>query len=82
MASKSHILAPSLIFDYSFFIVFHMVSGMPIIFEFYKNFGILQLKVEVIKLFDLIIRDLNVTIGQSMKVLSLLNYIQKWILEL
>ncbi len=59
-----------------------MVSGMPIIFEFYKNFGILQLKVEVIKLFDLIIRDLNVTIGQSMKVLSLLNYIQKWILEL
>jgi hypothetical protein len=36
----------------------------------------------VIKLFDLIIRDLNVTIDQSMKVLSLLDYIQKWILEL
>ncbi len=36
---------------------------------------------EVIKLFDST-RDLNVTIDQLMKVSSLLDYIQKWKLEL
>jgi hypothetical protein len=38
--------------------------------------------VEVIKLFDSTIRDFNVTIDQLVKVLSLLDYIQKWRLEL
>jgi hypothetical protein len=56
-----------------------MVYGMSIIFELCKLLGILQLEVEVIK-FDSIRRDLNVTIDQLMKVLSL--YIQKWIFEL
>jgi hypothetical protein len=38
--------------------------------------------VEAIKLFDLTIRDFNVTIDQLVKVPSLLEYIQKWKLEL
>jgi hypothetical protein len=38
--------------------------------------------VEAIKLFDLTIRDLNVTIDQLVKVPSLLNYIKKWRFEL
>jgi hypothetical protein len=38
--------------------------------------------VEAIRLFDSTTRDLNVTIDQSMTVLFLLKYIQKWRLEL
>jgi hypothetical protein len=38
--------------------------------------------VEAIKLSNLIIRDLYVTIDQLVKVSSFINYIQKWILEL
>jgi hypothetical protein len=38
--------------------------------------------VEAIKLFDSTTKDLNVTINQSMKVPSFLDYIQKWRLEL
>jgi hypothetical protein len=43
---------------------------------------ILQLEVEVIKLFDSITKDLNVTIDWSMKVPPFLEYIQKWRLKL
>jgi hypothetical protein len=38
--------------------------------------------VEVIKLFYSTIRDFNVTIDQSAKVLSILDYIKKWRFEL
>ncbi len=61
----------------------NIIFGMPIIFKLYEHLPrILQLKVEVIKLFNFTTRDLNVTIDQSIKVLSFLDYIWKWRLEL
>jgi hypothetical protein len=56
-----------------------MVLGILIIFELHKFLlQFLKLKVEAIKLFDSIIRDLHVTINQSVKLLSLIDYIHKW----
>jgi hypothetical protein len=60
-----------------------MVSIIPIIFELDILFlGFLHLEVEAIKLFDSTIKDFHITIEQSMKVSSLIDYIHKWRLEL